>query len=111
MTIVSLAARRRANPQPAPEPQGDVTDAADEAINAMRSPTEQRRAPDLLEAAPNEVSAPPPADAGEPVRVQGKFFFAGERKHFVRGVTYGPFATGRMARSSRSAPRSSATSR
>jgi GT2 family glycosyltransferase len=26
------------------------------------------------------------------VRVQGKFFFAGESKFFVKGVTYGPFA-------------------
>ncbi|HZT89329.1 MAG TPA: glycosyltransferase [Stellaceae bacterium] len=26
------------------------------------------------------------------MRVHGKFFFAGETKHFVRGVTYGPFA-------------------
>jgi O-antigen biosynthesis protein len=29
-----------------------------------------------------------------PIRVHGKFFFAGERKHFIRGVTYGPFAKG-----------------
>jgi len=29
-----------------------------------------------------------------PIRVHGKFFFAGDRKHFVRGVTYGPFAQG-----------------
>jgi len=29
-----------------------------------------------------------------PIRVHGKFFFAGERKHFVKGVTYGPFAKG-----------------
>jgi O-antigen biosynthesis protein len=29
-----------------------------------------------------------------PIRVHGKFFFAGERKHFVKGVTYGPFARG-----------------
>lgn len=27
-----------------------------------------------------------------PVRVQAKFFFEGDRKFFVRGVTYGPFA-------------------
>ena len=26
------------------------------------------------------------------IRVEGKFFFAGARKHFVKGVTYGPFA-------------------
>ncbi|MBV8336403.1 MAG: glycosyltransferase [Alphaproteobacteria bacterium] len=29
-----------------------------------------------------------------PIRVHGKFFFAGEQKHFVKGVTYGPFVLG-----------------
>lgn len=29
-----------------------------------------------------------------PIRVRGKFFFAGEKKFFVKGVTYGPFAVG-----------------
>ncbi len=33
------------------------------------------------------------AEAMEPIRVRGKFFFEGDRKHFVKGVTYGPFAT------------------
>jgi GT2 family glycosyltransferase len=28
------------------------------------------------------------------IRVHGKFFFAGETKHFVKGVTYGPFGPG-----------------
>jgi len=42
---------------------------------------------------------PPPAsavklDSPDPVRVQGKFFFAGGKKHFVKGVTYGPFPKG-----------------
>src|SRR5262245_59671496 len=31
------------------------------------------------------------ADPSDPVRVQGKFFFVGDKKHFVKGVTYGPF--------------------
>jgi glycosyltransferase involved in cell wall biosynthesis len=35
----------------------------------------------------------PPVVAGA-IRVHGKFFFAGEQKHFVKGVTYGPFAAG-----------------
>ena len=30
----------------------------------------------------------------EPIRVYGKFFFAGERKFHVKGVTYGPFPVG-----------------
>ncbi len=40
--------------------------------------------------------APPPMPPFEPgpIRVHGKFFFAGEEKHFVKGVTYGPFPTG-----------------
>ncbi len=47
----------------------------------------------------DEVVAPPRqapqrAAAPETVRVYGKFFFVGERKHFVKGVTYGPFSTG-----------------
>ena len=29
-----------------------------------------------------------------PIRVKGKFFFAGDEKHFVKGVTYGPFPIG-----------------
>ena len=28
------------------------------------------------------------------IEVQGKFFFSGGKKHFVKGVTYGPFAPG-----------------
>ena len=39
------------------------------------------------------VSVPDPI-AAAPLRVHGKFFFAGERKHYVKGVTYGPFAVG-----------------
>src|SRR6202045_267740 len=33
-------------------------------------------------------------DPSAPVRVQGKFFFVGDKKHFVKGVTYGPFPKG-----------------
>ena len=33
-------------------------------------------------------------DPSTPVRVQGKFFFVGDKKHFVKGVTYGPFPNG-----------------
>ena len=44
------------------------------------------------EVAPVRLS--PELPALEPIRVDGKFFFAGEQKHFVKGVTYGPFATG-----------------
>lgn len=44
-----------------------------------------------------EVLAPsaPPATAVpplEPIRVRAKFFFEGDRKWFIKGVTYGPFA-------------------
>src|SRR5215216_1016875 len=36
---------------------------------------------------PTHASSP----ALEPIRVRAKFFFEGERKFFVKGVTYGPF--------------------
>ena len=42
----------------------------------------------LVPAAPS--SAPPAALA--PIRVRAKFFFEGEKKWFIKGVTYGPFA-------------------
>src|SRR3954470_5854348 len=41
------------------------------------------------------VPAPVPpgaAPALEPIRVRAKFFFEGDRKWFLKGVTYGPFA-------------------
>jgi glycosyltransferase involved in cell wall biosynthesis len=50
---------------------------------------------EIDEAADTVCTAPPaPVASSEPIRVSGKFFFAGERKHFVKGVTYGPFPTG-----------------
>src|SRR5690242_10281796 len=36
----------------------------------------------------------PMAKDGAAIRVNGKFFFAGEAKFFVKGVTYGPFGPG-----------------
>jgi O-antigen biosynthesis protein len=43
------------------------------------------------------VAVRQPSHAGSDraaIRVQGKFFFAGEAKFFVKGVTYGPFGPG-----------------
>jgi O-antigen biosynthesis protein len=40
------------------------------------------------------TAAPARVASSEPIHVRGKFFFAGERKHFVKGVTYGPFSRG-----------------
>ena len=40
---------------------------------------------------PTEVTSVDPPTV---IRVHGKFFFAGKHKHFIRGVTYGPFAQG-----------------
>jgi GT2 family glycosyltransferase len=40
---------------------------------------------------PERLSRP---DGFGPVRVQGKFFFVGEQKLFIKGVTYGPFPQG-----------------
>jgi glycosyltransferase involved in cell wall biosynthesis len=42
----------------------------------------------------DDLLASAPAAVTGPVRVHGKFFFAGENKYFVKGVTYGPFAVG-----------------
>src|SRR5437870_3716031 len=49
---------------------------------------------------PDEVATLPAAmpsaciDPTGPMHVHGKFFFVGEHKHFIKGVTYGPFAKG-----------------
>lgn len=41
----------------------------------------------------SEVSVNPLQPAGlRPIRVRAKFFFEGEKKFFIKGVTYGPFA-------------------
>ncbi len=45
----------------------------------------------IVQELPDEPAAEAPPAA---IRVHGKFFFAGETKHFVKGVTYGPFAVG-----------------
>ena len=34
----------------------------------------------------------PPKSALEPIRIRAKFFYAGEKKFFLKGTTYGPFA-------------------
>jgi GT2 family glycosyltransferase len=39
----------------------------------------------------DEMLASTPAGVVGPIGVHGKFFFAGVTKHFVKGVTYGPF--------------------
>ncbi|MBO0738880.1 MAG: glycosyltransferase, partial [Alphaproteobacteria bacterium] len=43
---------------------------------------------------PAPTSAPKRDRPAGPVKVEGKFFFLAERKHFIKGVTYGPFPTG-----------------
>ena len=50
----------------------------------------------LVETQEAEIRPPVTAklDLSGPVRVRGKFFFVGEKKHFVKGVTYGPFRKG-----------------
>jgi GT2 family glycosyltransferase len=48
-----------------------------------------------VEAPSSDAALPdrPAIGLGE-IRVHGKFFFAGDIKHFVKGVTYGPFGPG-----------------
>ena len=45
-------------------------------------------------AAAAALMSTPPVEPAAAIRVGGKFFFAGERKHFVKGVTYGTFRIG-----------------
>src|SRR5215469_14183496 len=45
-------------------------------------------------AAPSLPAEPSCIDPPGRIRVHGKFFFVGNCKHFIRGVTYGPFAQG-----------------
>ncbi|HYL49853.1 MAG TPA: glycoside hydrolase family 2 TIM barrel-domain containing protein, partial [Stellaceae bacterium] len=47
-----------------------------------------------IETADRSIAAPVSAAPDAPIRVSGKFFFQGEAKLFVKGVTYGPFAPG-----------------
>src|SRR5688500_1381045 len=67
-----------------------------EARNVRRLPSARRGIKKSALSMP-EVLAPsaPPATAVEllePIRVRAKFFFEGDRKWFIKGVTYGPFA-------------------
>src|SRR3982074_1323643 len=48
----------------------------------------------VLERRPGEVLSRQAAAGVCDIQVHGKFFFAGETKHFVKGVTYGPFGPG-----------------
>jgi len=48
----------------------------------------------VLEPPPGEVLSRQEAAGLGDIRVHGKFFFAGDVKHFVKGVTYGPFGPG-----------------
>ncbi len=45
-------------------------------------------------AAAAALMSTPPVEPAAAIRVGGKFFFAGQRKHFVKGVTYGTFRIG-----------------
>jgi glycosyltransferase involved in cell wall biosynthesis len=49
----------------------------------------------IAEVAPSTVRSQAADFASQqPIRVHGKFFFCGDEKYFVKGVTYGPFAAG-----------------
>src|SRR5580765_7727169 len=39
-----------------------------------------------------DAPAQPAVAPFEPIRVRAKFFFEGDKKWFIKGVTYGPFA-------------------
>ena len=46
----------------------------------------------LAPIAPTDLPPAAPLPKLEAIRVRAKFFFEGEKKWFIRGVTYGPFA-------------------
>jgi GT2 family glycosyltransferase len=61
----------------------------------MPAPPFDEGARSLMEPVDTAVAAREEERAGAayaPIRVEGKFFFAGEEKFFIKGVTYGPFA-------------------
>jgi O-antigen biosynthesis protein len=58
-------------------------------MSALEEGSVAVEAPSVVELRPRAPIEP----AGN-IRVHGKFFFAGEKKHFVKGVTYGPFGVG-----------------
>jgi glycosyltransferase involved in cell wall biosynthesis len=58
-------------------------------MSALESDTVAVEAPNVVELMPRPLVQP----VG-PIRVRGKFFFTGDKKHFVKGVTYGPFGVG-----------------
>jgi GT2 family glycosyltransferase len=79
---------------PASQLAGDTASAADLAP-AGAAEMSALEAESVAIEAPETGAAPHSgAERSGPIRVQGKFFFAGERKHFVKGVTYGPFGPG-----------------
>jgi glycosyltransferase involved in cell wall biosynthesis len=94
MAIISLAARRNANLRPVAEP--DDTGAAE--MTMADSGAVALEAPGLGEPALADLLSMTPDEAAGPIRVRGKFFFGGDKKCFVKGATYGPFAIGSHGR-------------
>jgi len=87
MTIISLAARRTA----ATTPVAEGTTAGTAEMSLVERDARALEAPAAPERPDTTVLSAP---AAGPVRVHGKFFFAGDDKYFVKGVTYGPFPVG-----------------
>ena len=81
MTIISLDCATVADLQPVAAPS-----------NAGAAEMSTVDSDSVALEAPRRTTLLPARAAGRrPIRVHGKFFFAGETKHFVKGVTYGPF--------------------
>src|SRR5438309_722236 len=89
MNIISPIGRRNADLRPA-------FGSADTGAAGMSTIERGDIAPGVAPGAPALAAllAEAPAQSGDRIRVHGKFFFAGETKHFVKGVTYGPFGPG-----------------
>ena len=70
-----------------------LSPAAQEVLRRRR-PNEGSLAIEPVDRAAAVEAEPRAAPLQAPIRVHGKFFFAGAEKFFVKGVTYGPFASG-----------------
>ena len=94
MTIVSLAARRRANLSTGRRSRQRRRRRGATMSRRPQTQPAGRRAPDLRDAGAGRAAGGAAVDAGEPIRVQGKFFFAGERQIFRQGRDLRPVRAG-----------------
>src|ERR1700675_1525673 len=80
-----------------PTSPGTMRDAWERSVNKLEGALRRvllrpARRPSLQSWTPQRTATTSPAvSSSAPMRAVAKFFFDGERKFFVKGVTYGPF--------------------